>query len=139
MDTPETGGTPLFARFYTEPAPSMDLHRSLMLAVRTRPAGSTLQASILAQRSWTPSSVNIPQIIDTQGSESMIGPPWLDRLATSPMSADQKVEHLFRAVLDRKPTAREATAAKLVLADRMNDHQAVRELWQILISERSRL
>ena len=138
MDTPETGGTPLFARFYTEPTRSMDLHRSLMLAVRTRPAGSTLQASTLARRSWTPSSVSIPQIIDTQGSESMIGPPWLDRLAVSPMSADQKVEHLFRAVLDRKPTAREATAAKLVLADRMNDHLAVRELWQILIASRNR-
>jgi hypothetical protein len=139
MDTPETGGTPLFARFYIEPDRSMDLHRSLMLAVRTRPSGSTLQASTLARRSWTPSSVSIPQIIDTQGSESMIGPPWLDRLAASPMSADQKVEHLFRAALDRKPTGREATAAKLVLADRMNDHLAVRELWQILFSERRRL
>lgn len=138
MDTPETGGTPLFARFYTEPAGSMDLHRSLMVAVRTRPAGSTLQASTLARRSWTPADAIVPQIIDTQGSESMIGPPWLDRLAASPMSADQKVEHLFRAVLDRKPTQREATAAKLVLADRMNDHGAVRELWQILFSQRSR-
>ncbi len=138
LDSPETGGAPLFARFYTEPDRSMDLHRSLMVAVRTRPTGPTLHASKLARRSWTPSQVTVPQIIDTQGSESMIGPLWLDRLAASDMSADKKVEHLFRAVLDRKPTTREATAAKLVLADRMNDHLAVRELWQILFAERSR-
>jgi hypothetical protein len=89
------------------------------------------QAGTLARRSWTPGSSAIPQIIDTQGTESMIGPAWLDRLAASRMSPDQKVEHLFRAVLDRKPAAKEATAAKLVLADRMDDRIAVRELWQI--------
>lgn len=138
VDAPEAGGTPLFARFYSEPAQPDDLHRSLMVAVRTRPSKATLQAGTLARRSWTPSSVAIPQIIDTEDNASMVGPPWLDRLAASPMSADQKVEHLFRAMLDRKPTTREATAAKLVLADRMNDHQAVRELWQILFSQRSR-
>ena len=138
MDTPETGGTPLFARFYTEPSRSVDLHRALMLAVHKRPAGSAHQAGMLARRSWAPGSPAIPQIIDTQGTESMIGPAWLDRLAASRMSPDQKVEHLFRAVLDRKPAAKEATAAKLVLADRMDDRIAVRELWQILFSARSR-
>jgi hypothetical protein len=138
MDAPENGGTPLFARFYTEPSRSIDLHKELMLAVRTRPSGSALQAQTLARTTWTPASPTIPQIIDTQGTELMIGPSWLDRLAASKMTADQKVEHLFRAVLDRKPTAKEATAAKLVLADRMNDQIAVRELWQILSAERNR-
>jgi hypothetical protein len=87
---------------------------------------------------WTPDSPTVPQIIDTQGTELMIGPSWLERLAASRMPPKQKVEHLFRAVLDREPTAKEATAAKLVLADRMNDHLAVRELWQILSAGRSR-
>jgi hypothetical protein len=138
MDTPETGGNPLFARFYTEPSRPMDLHRSLMLAVHKRPAGSMHQAGMLARRSWAPGSPAIPQIIDTQGAETMLGPAWLERLAASRMSPDQKVEHLFQAVLDRKPTSKEATAAKLVLADRMDDRIAVRELWQILFSARSR-
>jgi hypothetical protein len=138
MDAPENGGTPLFARFYTEPSRPIDLHRELMLAVRTRPSGSALQAQTLARLTWTPDSPTVPQIIDTQGTEVMIGPSWLERLAASRMPPKQKVEHLFRAVLDRKPTAKEATAARLVLADRMNDQLAVRELWQILSAGRNR-
>jgi hypothetical protein len=136
MDTPETGGPPLFARFYAEPATTADVHKDLMLAVRTRPSGSALQARTLARHSWTPAGMAIPQIIDTQGAEATAGPSWLDRLATSGMSQDRKVEHLFRAVLDRPPTARESTAAKLVLADRMNDQLAIRELWQTLLASR---
>jgi hypothetical protein len=138
MDAPEKGGTPLFARFYTEPPRSIDLHKELMLAVRTRPSGSALPAQALARMTWTPDSPTVPQIIDTQGTEVMIGPPWLEQLAASRMPPKQKVEHLFRAVLDREPTDREATAARLVLADRMNDQVAVRELWQILSAGRNR-
>jgi hypothetical protein len=137
MDTPETGGPPLFARFYADPAKPVDVYKDLMLAVRTRPSGSGLQARTLARHSWTPVSATIPQIIDTQGAEVMVGPSWLDRLASSGMSRESKVEHLFRAVLDRPPTARELTAAKLVLADRMNDQLAIRELWQTLLAGRN--
>jgi hypothetical protein len=42
-----------------------------------------------------------------------------------------------RAVLDRPPTARELTVAKLVLADRMNDQLAIREMWQTLLAGRN--
>ncbi|MCH5377660.1 MAG: DUF1549 domain-containing protein, partial [Planctomycetes bacterium] len=121
MDTPETGGRPLFARYYGEPAKPADLYKSLMLAVRSRPPSLGIDARTLARRSWTPSASAVPQIIDTQGTEGISGPGWLDLLADSQMPPEQKVEHLFLSVLDRKPSRREKMAAKLVLADRMNE------------------
>jgi hypothetical protein len=138
MDAPQNGGPALFARFYADPTRPVDLYKDLMLAVRNRPASSALQGRTLARQSWTPAGTAIPQIIDTQAATDTIGPAWLDRLAASSMPRDQKVEHLFRAILDRSPTPKEWTAAKLVLADRMNDYVAVRELWTTLLASRTR-
>ncbi len=138
MDTPETGGRPLFARYYGESERPADLYKSLMLAVRSRPPSLELSARTLARRSWTPSVSAMPQIIDTQGTEVMAGPRWLDLMADSGMARERKVEHVFLSVLDRQPTAKEKMAAKLVLADRMNDQVAIRELWQILCASRAR-
>jgi hypothetical protein len=137
MDTPETGGRPLFARHYTLPKQdSADLYGSLMLAVRSRPPRVDGPAGTFARQVGAQGAAHRPQIIDTQGSEALAGPQWLDRLAANSMPAEQKVEHLFLSVLGRKPSAKEAMAARLLLADRLNDHLAVRELWQTLWTDR---
>lgn len=135
IDAPESGGRPLFARFYFEPKPPLSLYKSLMAAADS-PSSASGDAATLARHSWSPAADGVPQIIDTRGAGALAGPRWLDDLADSRLSSDEKVSHLFQSVLARRPNARELTAAKLVLADRMNDRLAVREIWQNLLINR---
>jgi hypothetical protein len=135
MDTPETGGRPLFARYYgPRPAPE-DLPRAFLLAANAGPARSESVGGSLARRSWVgPPAAERMDIIDSQATDRVSGNGWLDLLAKSQMDRGKKVEHVFLSVLDRHPTPRESQAAKLVLADRMNDAVALREIWQMLLS-----
>ncbi len=135
MDTPETGGRPLFARFYPPlPRAGPELYAHLMQALRNRPQlqDRGAAAGMFARRTWLRGESSLPQIIDTMGVEALPGPKWLDQLAKSPLEADQKVEHLFLSRLGREPTSREAMAARLLLADRLDKRVAIRELWQTL-------
>ena len=137
MDTPETGGRPLFARFYPEPPrTSPDLYANLMRAVDARPPHLDTTAGRFARRTWLRGETVLPPIIDTAGPEALPGPKWLDQLAESHLEADQKIEHLFLSLLGRKPVGREAMAARLLLADRLDERLAVRELWQTLWTSR---
>ena len=61
------------------------------------------------------------KIIETQPDAHFPGPTWLPRLAESPMRPEQKIEHVFLSVLGRNPTPREMRAARLVLADRLEN------------------
>jgi len=88
----------------------------------------------MARRSWLRPSVEPPQIIETRPGDEWPGPAWLPRLARSRLAPEKKVEHLFLSVLARTPTPREMTAAKLVLADRLGDPSAIREIWRSLLA-----
>ena len=98
---------------------------------------STAPAGALARRSWVSPRLQTLDIIETQPDSQWPGPAWLPRLAHSRLPAEKKIEHLFLSVLDRRPSGRELTAAKLVLADRLGNPAAIREIWQTLLASQS--
>ncbi len=134
MDNPEIGGRPLFARCYNASGPSVDIYHSLVHAVNSRAtAGGTTHGAFARRTSLQP-SVGPLQVIETQPGAVLLGPKWLPRLAQSSMPTEQKVSHIFLSVLNRDPTAREMKAAKLVLADRLDDREAIQQIWQTLLA-----
>jgi len=138
MDAPAMGGKPLFARYYSKKDEPVEVYRALMTAVNSKPAGVSMTAAAMARRSWVQPVGGVLEIIDTQPVEGISGTGWLGRLAKSRIRTERKIEHLFLSALDRKPTRREMTAAKLVLADRLNDTVAVQEIWRALLSNDQR-
>ena len=136
MDAPESGGRPLFARYYSRDNGDGDVSRMLVQAVHRRPVTEYAVPGALARRSWLRPSVEPLQIIETHPDGEWPGPAWLPRLARSNLPPEKKVEHLFLSVLDRSPTTREMTAAKLVLADRLGDPSAIQEIWRTLLASK---
>jgi hypothetical protein len=134
MDAPESGGRPLFARYYAKENGDGDVSRMLVQFVHRRPVTEYSVPGALARRSWLRPSVEPQQIIETQPDGQWPGPAWLPRLARSNVPPEKKIEHLFLSVLDRRPTSRELTAAKLVLADQLGDPSAIREIWRTLLA-----
>jgi hypothetical protein len=134
LDVPESGGRPLFARYYSKENGDGDVSRMLVQAVHRRPVTEYAVPGALARRSWLRPSVQPPQIIETHPDSQWSGPAWLPRLARSNLPPEKKIEHVFLSVLDRNPTAREMTAAKLVLADRLGDPSAIQEIWRTLLA-----
>ncbi len=134
MDAPAMGGKPLFARYYSKKEEPVEVYRTLMTAVNSKPAGVSMTSARMARLSWVRPVGGVLEIIDTQPVDGISGTGWLDRLAKSRIRTERKIEHLFLSALDRKPTRRELTAAKLVLADRLNDTVALQEIWQMLLA-----
>jgi hypothetical protein len=91
---------------------------------------------MMARKTWVRPTMGPLQIIDVQAEDDSVGPTWLAQLASSRIRPEQKIQHVFLSVLSRSPTAREMTAAKLVLADRLNDRVALEEIWQTLVASR---
>ncbi len=138
MDAPETGAKPLFARYYGKKEKPAEVYRSLMLAVNSKPAGLSITPVTLARRSWLQPTAGQLQIIDTRASNVFSGTGWLPSLAKSNISSERKIEHLFLSALERTPTKRELMAAKLVLADQLDDSIALQEIWQTLLASGER-
>jgi hypothetical protein len=138
MDAPAMGGKPLFARYYSKKQEPIKVYRALMTAVNSKPAGVSMTAAAMARRSWVQPVGGVMEIIETQPAEGISGTGWLGRLAKSRIRTERKIEHLFLSALDRKPTRREMIAAKLVLADRLNDTVALQEIWLALLSSDQR-
>jgi len=147
MDAPESGGQPLFARYYAKengakdsgPIDSnvVDVSRMLVQVVHRRPTASPPAPGALARRTWLRPSQEPLEIIEMQPDSVWPGPAWLPRLARSSLPPEKKIEHVFLSVLDRRPTSRELTAAKLVLADRLGDPSAIREIWRTLLASQT--
>jgi len=138
MDAPEAGGKPLFARYYGKSDRPAEVYRSLMLAVNSKPAGLSITPVTYARRSWLQPQAGQLQIIDTRASNVFAGTGWLPGLAKSNIRSERKIEHLFLSALGRKPTKRELTAARLVLADQLDDTVALQEIWQTLLANAER-
>jgi hypothetical protein len=139
MDAPEKGGQPLFARWYLPSEPVPDVHKALLVAVNSRPKAPRFGPGSLSLGAGTyvrvsSLSTQKPEIIEPQLADSAAGQSWLDRLAASPLKPERKIEHLFWSALGRSPTPRELTAAKLLLADRLNDAVALPEIWRTLLA-----
>jgi hypothetical protein len=137
MDVPESGGRPLFARYYSKDNGDGDVSRMLVQAVHRRPVTEYAVPGALARRSWLRPSLQPLQIIETHPDSQWSGPAWLPRLAHSNLPPEKKIEHVFLSVLNRSPTPREMTAAKLVLADRLGDPSAIQEIWRTLLASQS--
>jgi hypothetical protein len=153
MDTPESGGQPLFARDYGRDQRqdaiadgsggghrgTSDVSRMLVQVVHQRPTASSSAATggTMARRSSLSPRLQSLDIIETQPDSQWPGPAWLPRLAHSQLPAEKKIEHVFLSVLDRRPSGRELTAAKLVLADRLGNPAAIREIWQTLLASQA--
>jgi hypothetical protein len=135
MDNPETGGHPLFARCYKLDDRPDDIYHALVRAVNSRSTEVQSTHGMLARRTWLRPSVGPLRIIETSPEVAFPGPSWLPRLAESSMPAQKKIEHVFLSVVGRYPTDREMKAAKLVLADRLDDRVAIQEIWQTLGEE----
>jgi hypothetical protein len=136
MDVPESGGRPLFARYYSNEKETSagDVSQRLVQAVHRRPVVEYTVPGALARRSWLRPSVQPLQIIESSLDNQWSGPAWLSRLARSKLPPEKRIEHVFLSVLARNPTPREMTAAKLVLADRLGDPSAMQEIWRTLLA-----
>lgn len=137
MDDPESGGQPLFARYYAPVANAGDVARMLVSAVHQRPVPSSNVAGTLARRAWMQPGSQPLQIIEPRAEAAWIGPAWLAPLARSNLPPEEKISHVFLSILARRPNPRELTAAKLVFADRLGDPSAIREIWRTLVAARS--
>jgi hypothetical protein len=135
MDVPEAGGRPLFARWYgkKKPEDALDIYHALVRVAHSKPAVAASTGGTLARRIWSPSAGPV-QIIEPQPDANGVGPTWLAQLANSRLPPEQKIRHVFLSVAGREPTPREMTAAKLVLADRLNDRAGLREIWLTLLA-----
>jgi hypothetical protein len=137
MDAPAEGGRPLFARFYEPRIPALPLERSILVAANAPSHRTGRPGGVFARRTWTnPPTGVVPQIIDSGPQDQIEGPAWLIPLADSALRPEQKIRHVFLSILSRPPRDRELRAAKLLLADRMDDNVALRELWLLLVNER---
>jgi hypothetical protein len=134
LDVPESGGRPLFARYYSQERSDGDVSQMLVQAVHRRPVVEYAVPGALARRAWLRPTAQPPQIIETHPDNQWSGPAWLPRLARSKLPPEKKIEHVFLSVLARKPTPREMTAAKLVLADRLGDPSAMQEIWRTMLA-----
>lgn len=137
LDTPESGATPLFARYYSKEKPAGDVAQLLVQAVHRRLVVEYAVPGALARRAWLRPSIQPPQIIEVHPDAQWSGPAWLPTLGRSKLPPEKKIEHVFLSVLARKPSARETTAAKLVLADRPGDPVAIQEVWRTLLASQS--
>ncbi len=137
LDTPESGATPLFARYYAKEKRAGDVAQLLVQAVHRRPVVAYAVSGALARRAWLRPSLHPPQIIEVHPDAQWSGPAWLPSLGRSKLPPEKKIEHVFLSVLARKPSAREMTAAKLVLADRPGEPAAIQEVWRTLLASLS--
>jgi hypothetical protein len=136
IDAPETGGQPLFARYYAGDDRPRDIYKALVACVQTRPVMSaTASRGIAARLSSVSLSPRVPPLLETQPADMAPGARWLQRLgAAHSLRPEQKIEHVFLSVLSRRPTDREMVAAKLLLADRLDDTVGLQELRRTLLA-----
>lgn len=155
-DSPETGGQPLFSRYYTRQLQPEEVYQSLLLVADAGPGKSDF-TSPQARIDW------LGQFTRKMGTDEgeehnsfdgsihqsltmMNGPlikqaiskddgSMLRRVAESKLTPEQKIDHLFLSALSRKPNHRERELAVTVLKSREQDQAAaLQDVWWALLN-----
>ena len=155
-DAPDLGTVPLFTRYYTRQMQAEELYQSLQMLASARRTGSISEQE-QAKLAWLGQfsrnmgtdegmeehsfNGSIPQSLFlmngdlTRHATSTEHGSLLARVAHSKLKPEQKIEHLFESALSRKPTKRELTAARELLATRGSDELSVlQDLWWALLN-----
>jgi hypothetical protein len=155
-DLPEAGETPLFSRYYARPMQAEEVYNALVQAARIRQGTSGRAEIEKARVDWLAQFNRNMRTDDGQEESRFSGPGQalalmngdlmrravssqdaglLKSLATSPMSFEKKVEHLFLTALSRPPTRRElAEAAKILAAGQNQETTALEDIWWALLN-----
>jgi len=156
VDMPDAGTLPLFSHYYSRQMQAEELFQSLEMLANARKNGTTAGEREKAKQAFlgklTKNNANdegaeehifqsiprslfmvngeITQRALLPNHESMLG-----KVAESNLSPEAKIEHLFLAALSRKPTKRELTSAKAVLATAGESSIAgFQDLWWVLLN-----
>ncbi len=155
LDSPESGETPLFARYYARQMQPEEVFESLQLIAKSKlqPASGDRQ---LAKTAW------LGQFARNMGTDEgdeadhfrgdigqniivMTGPLMqratsiesdtvLRQVIDSQMSDDEKVEHLFLASVARRPTSRELQLVRQLFVDPPRSADALQDIWWALLN-----
>ncbi|MCA9174536.1 MAG: DUF1553 domain-containing protein [Planctomycetales bacterium] len=162
LDSPESGGQPLFSRFYTRQLPPEAVYDSLLLVAqaglpRPEAADPNLPATIESRTRW------LGQFVQSMGTDEgqeqstfqgdvrqalvlMNGPLMrratsagnaeglLHQVVSSDLGLEQQVEHLFLAALARKPTRREWAAIAPLRARSRRPAEFLESIWWALLN-----
>jgi len=147
-DAPDYGDPPLFSRHYRRPAQGSTTEL-ITVAAEALSHGGMLSPAMMARVAPRSPHDDPENVIDpTAGLQASLSPGALegatrplryliDSLATSSLSDDQQIDHLFLAFLGRSPLAEERTAALAMLKEAPQQRRlALQHLWWALHSSR---
>lgn len=156
IDDPAVGETPKFSRFYVRQMSAEQLYRSMVTATGATSAGS-YEEQEQQRRRWLEQFVvafgtdegdetttfngSIPQALmlfngelTKQAIELETG-SFLDRVAASGRSPNDRVARLFMTGLARRPTKKELmVAGKLLVARQQHEQQMLQDMWWAIIN-----
>ena len=154
-DSPESGGRPLFSRYYTRQLQPEAVYDSLLMVAQADAPRDTV---VQARRDWLgqfaqPMGTDDGEEMSTfrgdvrQSIIIMNGPlmrratssqnpgSLLHRVVNSRLEVEDKIDHLFEAALARKPTRRERSAVKQLQSRLPGDEaQLLESIWWALLN-----
>ena len=141
-DMPEAGTVALFSHYYTRQLQAEEVFRSLQIAARLRQesGGNIEQARMAwlahARKTGDEESLGAPitlPIVKRATSPSQNS--MLQKVLTSDLKFEAKVEHLFLAALSRKPAAQEVELAQTLRGmNEKNEAAALEDIWWALLN-----
>jgi len=155
-DDPTVGEPPRFTHFYSKQMRAEELYQSLVVATQADRQGS-LEEQEQRRSSWLRQFIvafgtdegdetstfngSIPQSLMMFNGDlmkeatSVLPGSWLQRIGTSAVQPQEKVQYLFVAGLARKAKPEELNAAKTLLDARKNDTGAMlQDLWWAILN-----
>jgi hypothetical protein len=156
-DSPEAGNVALFSRYYTRQLQVEEVYDSLMIAAKFRNDTANGVDPVQARKAWSQQFARSMATDDmseestfdggTRQSIIMMTGDLMQRVTSSdkdgllsgviasPLSYEEKVNHLFLAALSRKPSTKELQGAqKLFAANGNNAKPALQDLWWALLN-----
>jgi hypothetical protein len=146
LDAPELGSAPLFSRSYGRaPVPAAVESLATLDRALTAPdfSGVARRADTPPSPATLPGTVSVPSradaaLLDPRSARaSHRGPDVLvARIIESSLDVDQKVRHLFLAMVHREPTPEEKRLAEKLIRRQPDARQGLDHVWWALLGSR---
>ncbi len=156
-DSPEAGNVALFSRYYTRQLQVEEVYDSLMIAAKFRSNTADGVDPVQARKAWSQQFARSMATDDMSEESTFDGGTrqsiimmtgdlmqhvtssekdgMLRGVIASPLTYEEKVQHLFLAALSRRPAAKEMQGAqKLLAANGNNAKSALQDLWWALLN-----
>jgi hypothetical protein len=157
LDDPLLGESPKFTHFYLRQLRAEELYESLLVATQAHKTRGSYEEQEKAKREWlgqfvvafgtdeldeaTTFNGTIPQALMMFNGDlikqatSIDKGSFLAQVASSPMRPAEKINYLFMAAVQRKPTSYELDVANKLLAARKSDAAAaLQDMWWAVLN-----